>query len=479
MKSVKLNLFYNALLNISKVLFPLITAPYVARVLDANDLGLYSFASTYANYFALVAVLGIPLYGSREISKRRECFSETNKVFNELFSICLFCTISIATVYILSILFIDKLSKDYLVLLILGISLYCSPLNIDWFYGGIEDFKHITLRSLVVKCLSVIFLFMFVKTKNDFFTYLWISVFYTVANDLWNFIVLYKMGYKVRITIIGLKRHMKPLFILFASSLAVSVYTILDTVMLGFMSVYVEVAYYSYAMQLSKTLLAAITSLSAVAVPRISYYMNNKQYIEIDNLVNKSLSFVSFLAFPIALSVALLSPTFIPLFLGGQFIGAVLPLQILSSLVIFIGLNNLFGTQCLAGIGLDRYLLYSVLAGTFANFILNIFLIPLYGAIGASIASAIAELIVLLFSLYFVIKYTKIKLKFSAELIKTILSTLTLLPVFLFLNLWLDGWILVANFAFLSSLIYLFFQKVMKNQAVLVLEDMLVKKWKS
>ena len=478
MRSVKVNLFFNTLLNISKVVFPLITAPYVARVVDANDLGLFNFANVYASYFTLVAMLGIPLYGAREVAKVRDNVDKTNKLFSELFSITVINTLFTSFIYLLSLLLIDRLSADYTVFIILGISLYCSPLNIDWFYGGLENFKLITFRSLIVKILSLVFLFVFVKNRNDFYIYLWISVFYTVANDIWNFVVLFKLGYKIKLTIIGLRKHIKPLLILFASSLAVSVYTMLDTVMLGFLSAYVEVAYYSYAMHMSKALLAAITSLSAVAVPRISYYMGNNQYKEINDLVSKSLSFVSFLAFPLFVIIVLLSPIFIPLFLGAQFVGSVLPLQILSSLLVFIGLNNLFGTQCLVGLGYYNLLLYSVLAGTITNFILNIILIPLYGAVGASIASAFAEMMVLLFTLFFVVKYTTINICVDRDILKTIFSTILIIPVFFILNQLCGNWTLVLSFSIISFSIYLGVQKLLSNKTVLILENLISKKLK-
>ncbi|MBO5627585.1 MAG: oligosaccharide flippase family protein, partial [Aeriscardovia sp.] len=172
MASVKRNLFYNVLLNVSKVIFPLITAPYVTRVLDADDLGLANFANTYAGYFALVAVLGVPFYGLREIAKVRDNKQQTNRLFNELFSIAIINTIFICTIYIISIFLIGQLRSDYIVFLITGIVLYCSPFTIDWLYGGLENYKIITIRSLIIKILSISSLFLFVRDKNDFIVFL-------------------------------------------------------------------------------------------------------------------------------------------------------------------------------------------------------------------------------------------------------------------------------------------------------------------
>ena len=476
MPSIKTNLFYNLFLNVSKVIFPLITAPYATRVLAANDLGLANFANTFSGYFALVAVLGVPFYGSREIAKVRDDKFQTNRLFCELFSISLLNTIFLTFIYLLSVLFINRLSTDYIVFLIAGVTLYCSPFNIDWLYAGIENFKVVTIRSIFIKTLSVISLFVFVRERNDFIIFLLINVFATVANDIWNFFVLYKLGYKVKFSFEGIKKHLKPLLILFSSTLAASIYTVLDVIMLGFMSVYSEVAYYTYAMHLVKALLAAITSLAAVAVPRVSYYIKNNKYEEINDLVNKSFSLVSFFALPMCIGIILISPTFIPLFLGEQFYGSIIPIQILSFILIFIGLNNLFAIQCLVGLGFDKLFFVSILSGTISNFALNLLLIPRYGAIGASVASSVAEFLVLFISAYFVVRFTSIKLKQRKDFIHTIVASLLLIFNFWIATLFLDGWGLIFIFIILSLISYMLYQYYVKNETLLIIIKLVTNK---
>ena len=478
MVSVKRNLFYNIFLNISKVIFPLITAPYISRVMAADDLGLWNFATTYAGYFAVVALLGIPFYGAREIAKVRDDIEETNRLFSELFSIAILSTVLTSFIYFLSIILINQLSVDYIVFLIAGIFLFCSPFNIDWFYSGLENFKIITMRSLIIKALSVCSLFLFVRDKTDFIIMLLISVFSTIANDIWNFVCLYRSGYKVHFTYKGIRKHLKPLILLLASSLAVTIYTVLDTIMLGFMTAYTEVAYYTYAMHIIKAILAAVTSLAAVAVPRISYFIKRKQYQEVNTLINKSFSLVSFFSFPICVGIILISPTFIPLFLGSQFYGSVLPIQILSLILIFIGLNNLFAVQCLVGLGYDKLFLYSILVGTFTNFMLNLILIPYCGAVGASIASSVAEFFVLSASFYMVVKYTPVHLTLKKEFAHTILGVVFMATEFFLMRPFLDGWILTIVFVLLASTTYAFYQYAVKNQTVMTLIDLVTNNFK-
>lgn len=478
MNSIKVNLFYNTLLSVSRVFFPLITAPYVTRVLSPDDLGLFNFGSSYAQYFAFFALLGIPFYGAREIAKVRDSSSETNKLFSELFSIAFYNTLFISIIYVLSIIYIDKFERNYLVFLIVGIGLYCSPLNIDWFYGGLENFKHITIRSLTIKVIGVILLFTCVRSSDDLLIYVAISVLSVILSDLWNFVVLYRLGYRVSLTLKGLNRHLKPLTLLFASTLAATIYTVLDTLMLGFIREYSQVAYYTYAMNISKTLLAAITSLSAVAVPRMSYYLENKQYDEINKLFNKSFSLVSFFAIPMVSGIILISPTFIPLFLGESFVGSVIPLQILSSLLIFIGLNNITAVQCLVGLGYDKLFLYSVLIGTFANFFLNLLLIPEYGAIGASVASMVAEFGVLVASMYFVVKFVRVRIISYRDTVCSILASCSFVLVFIILWHYLTGWLLFFSFILMSGLVYFSIQYIFKNQTLSLLAMTILNKIK-
>lgn len=477
MTSIKTSLAYNTANNVLRILFPLITAPYVARVLSPDDLGLLAFANSYAGYFAVFAVLGIPYYGAREIAKVRNDIQKTSRLFSELFSIGLMVTVVVSMVYFISISFLDRFNQHESLFLLIGVSLYCSPFNIDWFYGGLENFKHITIRSMVIKIASMLLLFTCVRDRGDLLFYAFIAVFSTVASDVWNFVVLYKRGYRISFIFHGLKRHVKPLLLLFVSTVAVSIYTILDRLMLGFMSTYEQVAFYSYAMEISKVLLSVIVSLSAVAIPRVSYYLETRQYLEIERFINKSCALVVFFAVPICAGLIMSSPTLVPLFLGSAFKGSVIPLQILSSLIVLIGLNNLFAVQCLVGLGYDKLFLYSVLGGTLTNFSLNFLLIPYLGAIGASIASAIAEFIVLVMSYYYVHRYTQLNVGVKREYVITVVAACLLVPLYMILSNFIDGWLLILCFVLFAIFIYCGVQYYAKNSILLLFIDLIQNKY--
>lgn len=463
--SIKKNFLYNILLNVSKVLFPLITAPYVSRVLEPDGVGLFNFATTYAGYFALLAALGVPMYGVREVAKLGECIEKQNKLVSEIISLEIFTTLLSSLIFCLSVLLIPQFSNYYAIFLVAGIAIYLTPFKIEWFFSGREEFGYITLRSLLIKVASVISLFIFVHKKEDLLIYVIIGTCAITLNELWNYCKLLKMGLRPYFTL-HIKRHIRPLLILFASVIAISVYTMLDTLMLGFLSDYSQVGYYNSATHISKALMPIVTSLAIVAMPRLSYYMQQNKWVEINKLIVKSLSIVSFLAFPITIGVIVLAPTFVPLFFGEKFIGAVLPLQIIVLVVSIIGLNNIPVIQILAGLGHDKLYLYSVLVGTLSNFSLNLYLIPLYGAVGAAFASVMAEVLILIVSMIFVYKKTKIRLTNYGEIIKSLFVSLLFFPLGYILSLSFEGWGFVFLFTFIASVYYILLQYILKNTSV-------------
>ena len=465
--SIKRNFAYNALLNLSKVIFPLITAPYISRVLEPDGIGLFNFANTYAGYFALFAVLGIPTYGIREVAKIHEDKNRLSRLVSELISVSFIATFIVTSIYIASIFLIGQLDENRMLFLVAGFMLYLAPLRIDWFYSGLEQFKYITLRTVIIRAISIVCMFIFVRTKSDLLVYVILNVGGTICGDVWNYVKLLQSGVKPRLTFVGLKKHLSPLFILFSSSVAVSIYTVLDTLMLGFITDYQQVGFYNSATHISKAVMTIVTSLSAVAIPKMSQYYKAKEFDRINDLVNKSFLLTSFIAFPAAVGLACLAPTFVPLFFGSEFGGTIIPLMILSLVIVFIGLNCISCTQILIGLGYDRLFFYSVSIGTISNFLLNLILIPTWEAIGASVASVCAEILVLGSSLWYVYRKTPLHLKVSwLNLSKSLSGALLFLPTILLLEEFLGGWMLVAVFILVGFSIYMFSQMILKNRSL-------------
>ena len=477
-KSIKRNFLYNILLNISKVIFPLITAPYVSRVLEPDGVGLFNFANTYAGWFALFAALGIPYYGIREVAKIKDDIGEQVKFVSEIISISAIATFVCSILMFLTLFFIPQLNENYITFLVSGIILYMTPFKIDWFFQGKEEFGYITFRSLIIKTLSVILLFLLVREKSDLLIYVALNALAVVLNEIWNFVKLYKSGIHPYFTLSG-NRHIKPLIALFSSAIAIHVYMYIDTVMLGFMTNYEEVGYYNCATHISKAILPIVTSLSAVAIPRVSVFNETHSWEEINNLMNKSFSIVGYLSFPIAFGVIVVSPVFVPLFFGELFKETILPLQILITTIVIIGFNNITGMQILIGLCHDKQYFYSVLTGTFINLILNSILIPYLGAIGAAIASVLSELIVLFVMLYFVYSKTYIRILIHKELLIDAFIACFFVVVAFGISKICVGWGYVFVTLFLCSSFYVLIQFFLRNSSEQLLINMVLKIYSS
>lgn len=461
--SIKINLLYNIILNITNIVFPIVTAPYIARVLEPDGVGLYNFAYSTANYFALFACLGIPTYGIRIIGANSLYKDLRDKTFCELFSILVYMTLVLSIVYLFVIFSVPKFNENAIIFLISGFALYVMPLKIDWFFSGLQQFGYIAARSIIIKTISILALFLLVHEKNDIVIYVSISAFSIVANEVWNFIKLIRTGVKVRLVIHGCKQHMKPILILFSSFIATAIYTSFGTILLGFFSDYSEVGFYNNASHVCRIAIPVVTSLATVALPKIASYIKNGKNEEINRLISKSISLTLFMAFPLSVILYLISSEFVPLFFGYKFYDSIIPMKILSSLILFVGLNNITGIQILVGMGKDNEFLKSVTLSAIISVIVYLVLIPLFGSIGAAIGTAIAELLILLVTIYYIKKSTKISLNIRKEVLSTIVSVIVLILVFCGIKYFLSGWWLVIFGSFISGIIYILSQLKLGN----------------
>lgn len=464
MASIKKNFIYNIVINVSAVIFPLITAPYIARVLEPNGIGLMNFANTYAGYYSMFAVLGAATYGIREIAKRRDSHEAKQQFFSEILTVLLINTIVVSSIFIATLLIFPKFNANFLIFFIAGFTIYFVPFGCNWYLSGLEKFGFIAGRNLLIRALAIICMFLFVKTKSDLYIYMILGVISQLGGILWNFSIIKKDNIKIRLCFKSLGKHYKPMLILFSSSVAISVYTMLDTIMLGFMKNYEEVGFYNSSINIAKTALSIVTSLSAVAIPRVSYYMERKDQKAISDLLSKSFFIVSILAFPMAVGLACIAPNFVPLFLGKAFYPSILPLIIVSGIIIAIGFNNITGMQTLLGMGYDKPYLYCLLIGTFLNFAMNLLLIPQYGAVGAAFSSVVAEFAILAAMVYAIRKYTQIRFKgVLGDIWKSLLASIFFIPITILLSKILEGWTLVIADIITCIIIYCFLQWILAS----------------
>ena len=478
--SIKKNFILNLINNISKIIFPLITAPYVARVLSPDSLGLVGFSGTYSGYFVLFASLGSSIYCQRKIASLRDDKEGTETFMSEMLSILSLHTIVLLTIYVASIFLIPKFYANYIMFLIAGIGLGLYPLSfLSSYFNGRERFDFTVTRGLIISVISTACLFIFVKSERDVYIFALLSIITSVGVIGSNVFYLRKDKVKIKLTTKGLKKHYKPMLILFASNIAVSVYVMLDRFMLGLLTTYSEVAYYNYATTLSKSTLALVTSLSAVALPRIAYYFKSKDYEQIGSLLDKSFNVISFLAFPLMIGLMCMAPTFIPLFLGEAYIPAIVPTIILGFLIVAIGYNNILGIQIMIGMSMDKQFLKCVLVGTSSNFLLNLVLISPFGASGAAVASVIAETLILIVEIWYIQKHTPIRIfKNLSDIWKSLIGSLLFIPITMLLGNYFEGWFYVIAIIILCSLIYFVVQAILKNTALAMVTAMVKQKIK-
>lgn len=401
-KSLTKNYIYNLIYQIMVLILPLITAPYISRVLGAENIGIYSYTLSISAYFILFGSLGIALYGQREIAYKQKDKEKYSITFWEIFFLRIL-TMTIALILYYFIFAKGEQYQTYYKVLILEIIGNC--IDISWFFQGLEEFKKTVTRNMVVKLISVVCIFLLVKTQNDLYIYFWIYVLSILIGNISLWLYVPKYMSKVKLKKLHFLKHLKPTIALFIPQIAMQVYTLLDKTMVGaIISDKSEVGYYDQGQKIIKILLAVITSLGTVMLPRIANTYSRGEKEEITRYMKKSFNMVFILAFPMIFGIIAVSKAFVPVFFGPGYEKVVILINAISPIILLIGLSNVTGTQYLLPIKRQKEFTTSVVCGAVVNFILNSCLIWKYGAIGASIGTVIAELTVTLVQIYFVRK---------------------------------------------------------------------------
>jgi O-antigen/teichoic acid export membrane protein len=466
MSGLKKNIAFNTLLSISQILFPLVTFPYASRILGPAGMGAVNFADNFITYFLIFSALGIPLYGVREIAKVKNDAIALGRVFSALIFIHLITSVISIIILLVISLSIEKLSANFQLYQI-GIAILLGNVFIaEWFFQGIEKFKYIAVRTVLIRLFTILLLFALVHSVADRNTYYALNMVATLlaaATNMYSVSKLVKVSFKN----LELKHHLKPLFIIFSNSIITTIYLVFDTIILGFLTGDVQVGYYAAAMRISKISLAVIGVLSAVLLPRLTVAFQEKNWSEAKSLLNKSINFVVFLSIPIAIGTYCLSEEIIRLFAGQQYLPAVSALQILCFIVVFVGMAQVFAHQILLPLHQERKILYASLFGVVVSLGLNFLLIPIYKQNGAAISSLATEFSVTLLLFYFSLKLFKVKFPFLATLQALLTSALFFLIKMLVLKISTLPIVVVMITVPVSGLVYLFMQVfVWKNKNV-------------
>ena len=406
-KSISKNYLYNLFYQILVIVMPLITTPYLSRVLGAEAIGIYSYTLSIATYFILFGTLGISLYGQREIAYVQEDDKKRSITFWEI----LFLKIITMTISIFIFWVTYGMHGQYKIYYrILVIELISQCIDISWFFQGIEEFKKTVIRNSIVKLIFAICIFMFVKSPNDLIKYIVIIAGANLFGNMSLWMYIPKYIQKVAIKDLHVFKHLKPTILLFIPQIAVQIYTVLDRTMLGIIiEDKSEVGFYEQAQKVVKLLLTLITSLGTVMVPRMASTFAKGDKEQLKKYMYSSFSFVFFLAFPIMAGLILISGEFVPIFFGQGYEKVAVLINVIVPITLFIGLSNIIGTQYLLPTKRQTEFSISVIVGAIVNFILNIIVIKKYASIGASITTVIAEFLVTAVQFYFVRKEIDIK----------------------------------------------------------------------
>ena len=393
MSSVKTNILLNGINTVTTILFPVITFPYAARVLMPDGIGAVNFLNSIISYIVLLTSLGIPMYAVKEVAKYRDDIRLRNMVTVEILILSSFlCLCGYIAVWILAE-YVPQIHRQQALFYVLSLTILFTGIGATWFYQGIEDFKFITIRALAIRTLAAASLFVFVKTPSDLIIYGFILVGSTVGNNIINLVHLKKhINFSsIEWKNIRIKRHIKPAFQVFILNLIISLYIQLNSIMLGFISGDEAVGYFTAGNKISHIGLTVISSLGTVLLPRCANLLQTGNLKGFASVIGKSLNVTLLLALPITVGLIILAVPTTLLFCGDDFEPAIPILYVTAPVVIFVSLTNLMGIQVLYPMNKVRIVIWSVAGGAILNIILNIILIPLYGALGAGVSTLIAE----------------------------------------------------------------------------------------
>lgn len=401
-----LNYIYNTSYQILVLLAPLITTPYISRILGVTNIGIYQYAQSIARVFVIIGAVGTSLYGQREIAYLQKKSEARSRAFWEIEVFRVFAVLVCTVLYY----FVFCIHGDYIRIHELFIlEVVATAFDITWFFMGMENFKIIVLRNALIKIIGIICIFIFVKTKHDLGIYTICTTLPIIIGNLTLWPSLRKYLVKITITakdlVFGIIKRLKPIFLLFIPQIAIDVYLLLDKTMLGILGSDIDqVGYYSQADKVVRIILMIVTSLGTVMLPTMSANFSEGRYDKIVSSLRMAFRFIYMLSFALLFGLLSIVSRFVPLFYGSGYNPVINLIVIISPVFVIVATSNVIGKQYLLPTKQQRAFTMSVISGAVINFLLNMIFIPLWDAIGASIATVIAEFAVTIVQCFYVRK---------------------------------------------------------------------------
>jgi O-antigen/teichoic acid export membrane protein len=397
MKQTIKNYLYNVIYQILTLLLPLVTVPYISRILGTEGIGIYSYTHSIAEYFVLVAMLGIQNYGNRIIAKAKDNQEKLNQTFSSLIIFHISLSIIVTIGYILYCIIIAKSNTKIAMIQLLYVT--SAIFDITWFFNGMEEFKLTVTRNIIIRLISVALVFLFVKTSNDLVIYTAIIAGASLLSQISLWVVLKRYIKFKQVKAREVLSHFKPCLILFIPAIAASLYKIMDKIMLGNISNMSQVGIYENAEKIINVPLKIITALGTVMLPKMSNLVEKGEREKSKKYIEKSLTFVMFASSALCFGIMGIANKFIPIFLGEAFYESAKITFLLSITIIFISTTNVIRTQYLIPNEKDKSYMKSIALGAIVNLITNILLIPRFQATGATIGTILAEFSVMTYQI--------------------------------------------------------------------------------
>ena len=431
-KSIAKNYIYNLIYQMLTILLPLVTTPYLSRVLGAENIGIYGYTISIVTYFILFGTLGVSMYGQREIAYKQSDKAARSKAFWE---IIILRTITLSISILLFYLIYGRTGEYAVYYRILIIQLVANLFDISWLFQGIEKFDKTVVRNLIVKLLSLVLIFVVIKTPEDLWKYFDIYVGAELLGNMTLWLYLPKYLEKINVKTLEIKKHIKPVIALFVPQIAIQIYTVLDKTMIGKITGdMVEVGYYEQAQKIVKATLTVTTALQTVMNSRIANAYATKNEKEVKECLEKSFNFIWLITVPMVFGLIAVATKFVPWYYGEGFEGVTNILIVTAPILIAMGISGVTGTQYLVQIGKQKEFTISVICGAITNVIFNIILIHFFNGVGAAMASVIAEIVIALVQL----KYFKDQFKITEILKLGTKCVISGIVMFIFVKLLTD-----------------------------------------
>lgn len=428
-KSISTNFIFNLIYQVLTVLLPLVTTPYISRALGAESIGIYGYTLSIATWFTLIGSVGISMYGQREVARNQDDRKKYSFTFVEVV-ITRFITIMIS---LLIFFLVFGVKGNYtLYYRILSLYILSSAFDINWFFQGLENFSKTVLRNIIVKILSIFLIFWLVKKPEDLWIYITIFVCSELLGNMSIWLYLPRYLEKIDFKSLNLKKHIKPIMILFIPQIATYIYTVLDKTMIGLLTNDMkEVAYYEQSQKIARAALVIVSSLQLVMNSRVANASYKKDTKEIKRCLDISFNFIWIIGIPLMFGLIAISSNLVPWYYGSEFNRIIVVLRWIAPIILIIGLNSTTGVVYLIQTGRQKEYAWSVFIGAIINTILNFIFIPYYGSVGASVASIIAELSIFIYHLKYIKKVYSLKNIFLSSL-KCLIS-----GMIMFLVIWI------------------------------------------